>query len=400
MNTLPYHQVKELIETEIGKYIGKSEEIEASKIKIERKGDETSIKFNVSKDADLYKIVNKILNRIGNMEASPSQEDTFLRYDNGLIYIRSSFGNSLSFSKKGDLTSQEIDTILETYKIGNSIKEKTSPKQRLAELGVSVYDSNKGFKWDYIAGYDNVKKEIKDTVILPLKHPEVYEKIARGTRKEYESIKPKAVLFEGPPGTGKTTSARIIAGESNIPMVYVPVESIMTKWYGESEKNLSKIFDTCHDLGDSIIFLDEIDSLAASREKDMHEATRRILSVLLRKIDGFELDNKTILIGATNRKQDLDSALISRFDVSVSFPLPNLEERASIFGNYAKHLDKTNLEILARESDKMSGRNIKDVCEDSERKWVSKLMRGEESAELPLLEEYLTSLKTRKKNGI
>ena len=270
----------------------------------------------------------------------------------------------------------------------------------MLELGVTIYDSNDGFNWDYIAGYGDVKQEIRDTVLLPLQHPQIYESITKGTRKKYETIRPKAVLFEGPPGTGKTTSARIIAGESESPMVYVPVESIMTKWYGESERNLAGVFDACSDLGNSLIFLDEIDSLATSREGNLYEATRRVLSVLLRKIDGFEPNDKTILIGATNRKQDLDPALISRFDVSIHFHLPNLEERVGIFRNYAKQFSDADLKNLAQESEGSSGRNIKDICEHSERRWASKLLRKDESAELPPLEEYLSSLKTRRKNGI
>ncbi|CAN0138878.1 unnamed protein product, partial [Hapterophycus canaliculatus] len=111
-------------------------------------------------------------------------------------------------------------------------------------------------EWDSLAGYADVKQEIEDTLILPLRHPEVYDIIARKTRSRFESNRPRAVLFEGPPGTGKTMSARIIAGRSDRPMVHVPVENIMSKWYGESEKKLSAIFDACDEMGGAIIFID------------------------------------------------------------------------------------------------------------------------------------------------
>lgn len=401
MSAVPYHQAKELIETEVNEYIKQFDGVELPRIKIERKGKDTSIDFGIGKDADLYKVVNVLVQTIGEMEIGESVMGNLrLKYDDAYIYVYTTLGNSVRFTKEGDLSSQEINAVLQAYIIGNSVKERRSPRQRLLELGVTIYDSNDGFSWDYIAGYEDVKQEIRDTVLLPLQNTEVYERIAKGTRKKYETVRPKAVLFEGPPGTGKTTSARIIAGESNSPMVYVPVESIMTKWYGESERNLAGVFDACSDLGNALIFLDEIDSLATSRERDLYEATRRVLSVLLRKIDGFEPNDKTILIGATNRKQDLDPALISRFDVSIYFHLPNLEERVGIFRNYAMQLSNTDLERLAQESDGISGRNIKDVCEYSERRWASKLLREHESEGLPPLEEYLASLKTRRENRI
>ena len=183
-------------------------------------------------------------------------------------------------------------------------------------------------------------------------------------------------------------------------MIYVPIESIMTKWYGESERNLAAIFDASQKIDNSILFLDEIDSLAGSREKNMYEATRRVLSVLLRKIDGFDIKRSSLIIGATNRKQDLDPALLSRFDASIYFPLPNKHERKDIFSNYAIHLDDVALDALADGSEGVSGRNIKDICEQSERSWASKMIRHEEHEELPRLEDYLIALEKRKEKKI
>ncbi len=134
---------------------------------------------------------------------------------------------------------------------------------------------------------------------------------------------------------GKTTVARIIAGDAGIPLIYVPIESIMSKWYGQSSQNLAGSFEASEDLGGAIIFLDEIDSLAGSRDQNMFEATRRVRSVLLRKLDGIDAAENCITIGATNRRGDLDHALIRRFDQTIMFPYPNAAERAAIFSNYA-----------------------------------------------------------------
>lgn len=103
----------------------------------------------------------------------------------------------------------------------------------------------------------------------------------------------------------------------------------MSKWYGEAETRMSLIFEAAQAMGSCIIFIDEIDSLATSRESGLHEATRRILSTLLRKIDGFESSSgNVLLICATNRKKDLDPALVSRTDVSIRFELPDAATRA------------------------------------------------------------------------
>jgi SpoVK/Ycf46/Vps4 family AAA+-type ATPase len=108
----------------------------------------------------------------------------------------------------------------------------------------------------------------------------------------------------------------------------MPLEAIMSKYYGESESKLAEIFEAAQAMGSVIVFIDEVDSLATSRETGLHEATRRILSTLLRKIDGFESEGEVLVICATNRKCDLDPALISRLDLSIKFDLPNSETRA------------------------------------------------------------------------
>lgn len=190
--------------------------------------------------------------------------------------------------------------------------------------------------WDCLAGYEKVKRNIEDTVLLALTHGDVYDKITAATRMKNETNRPKCVLFEGPPGCGKTTSAKIISQQVNIPLIYMPLEAIMSKFYGESESRLAEIFEAAQSLGSVILFIDEIDSLATSRETGIHEATRRILSTLLRKIDSFESEGDVLVICATNRKKDLDPALISRTDMSIRFELPDAPTRAQIFQRYAK----------------------------------------------------------------
>lgn len=137
----------------------------------------------------------------------------------------------------------------------------------------------------------------------------------------------------------------------------------------------------------------------------MHEVSRRVLSVLLQRIEGFveNSDSRTIVIGATNRKQDLDSALLSRFDLSITFPPPSEIERKAIFKIYASHLRDDDLEILASSSSDLTGRDIRDVCTHAEREHASKLILSHEKLNdpskievtAPNLDAYLSALTRR-----
>jgi len=175
----------------------------------------------------------------------------------------------------------------------------------------------------------------------------------------------------------------------------MPLEAIMSKYYGESESRLAEIFEAAAAMGSVILFIDEIDSLATSREAGLHEATRRILSTLLRKIDSFESDGEVLVICATNRKKDLDPALVSRLDLSIRFDLPDAPTRAGIFQRYAKQLSEADLKNLGGMATKLSGRDICDICKDAERKWASKYIRKEVTTVEPSIDVYIEATKNR-----
>ncbi|KAK4439391.1 Cell division cycle protein 48AF [Sesamum alatum] len=330
----------------------------------------------------------------------------------------------IEFMKQGSYTFEELDALasilqlagqprsLELRPRGDAARVPTIDKTiaSLEGMGVKIYGLRQpnleqpkaDISWDNIAGYDNQKREIEDIILLALKSPEVYDDIARGTRCKFETNRPRAVLFEGPPGTGKTSCARVIANEAGVPLLYVPLEIIMSKYYGESERLLGKVFSLANEIPDgAIIFLDEVDSVATARDSETHEATRRLLSVLLRQIDGFEQEKKVVVIAATNRKQDLDPAMLSRFDSMITFGLPDQQTREAIVAQYAKHLTKSEVAELASATEEMSGRDIRDVCQQAERHWASKIIRGqaqrtEDQSSLPPLHEYTESALKRR----
>ncbi|KAG6641799.1 probable 26S proteasome regulatory subunit 10B isoform X2 [Carya illinoinensis] len=337
----------------------------------------------------------------------------------------------IEFIKQGSLTPTELDAFVSVLELaGRKLAQKKTLERRPGEgtawvpsaknsvvdhksLGMRIYgldephgySPNKEISWDNIAGYDQQKREIENTILLALQSPKVYDDIARGTRRKFESNKPRAVLFEGPPGTGKTSCAHIIANHAGVPLLYVPLEFFLSKYRGESGHLLGRMFSLANEFRNgAIIFLDEIDSFAVARDSELYEATRKILSVLLRQIDGFEQDKKLVVIAATNRKQDLDPALISRFDSIITFGLPGHQNRQEIAAQYAKHLTKLELEEFATVTEAMSGRDIRDVCQQAERSWASKIIRGlvrkdgEGGGCLPPLREYIESAMTRRKS--
>ena len=343
-------------------------------------------------------------------------QDTHGEFSVTLVGPNSSHFFQIDYSGERDL-SEDLDRLSQIYQKANKPrddlnlsqkarpaspsrqrrKSSKDPLQTLSELGVKVYlpESQADLEWNYLAGYEEAKLEIENTILLALEHPEIYDKITEATRYKPEPNRPRAVLFEGPPGTGKTTSAKIIAQQVKIPMVYVPLEAIISKWYGEAEKNLGQVFDCCKEIGKCIIFIDEIDSLAQSREKYMHEATRRMLSVFLRYLDGFDSSESVLVICATNRRSDLDPALQSRFSKVITFPIPDAPSRVAIFRRYARHLTDSQLEILGQGSDGLAGRDIKSICEDAERWWAARMLRGEVSDPHVDFDLYKEALRSR-----
>lgn len=416
-----YDSMKQQIERETSEYLAKNPDIAASKPELSYKQGKVSIEFKV---AALSKVnIFNTMEALGDyyeefsfpnfnycsafgrymLVAEPKKSLFDKKQDNikitfkidEILVDKTRSRSTISFEKDKEFTQEDVNAFLEIWKsyTKSEVQGEDGIKEKLKELGALVYDTNKDLSWECIAGYERVKQEVKDTIILPIQNPEIYKGIGDLTRTKFSSNIPRAVLFEGPPGTGKTTMARIIASESNTSLIYIPIESIMTKWYGESENRLSKIFDYSGGFEKSFIFLDEIDSLAGSRDKEMHEATRRILSVLLRKMQGFVSIENVLTIGATNRSKDLDRALLSRFNRIITFPLPNPSEREAVFHYYAKHLDMKSLKKLSEITEGRSGRDVEDICSDAERMWASKIISNKSEITPPITETYFEAVK-------
>ena len=211
-----------------------------------------------------------------------------------------------------------------------------------------------------IGNYENVKAELKEAILDPIEQ--------RGISMAY-NIKPvKGILFFGPPGTGKTMMMRALANEIHGAFYYVKTSELISKFPGDTEKMITNIFSIARKHQPCIIFFDEIDAIAMSRDDSNMDPTHRgALSMLLSEIDGFNKLDKIIVVGATNIPNVLDKAIMrpGRFDKSIYLPLPNLDGRKKILKIYLEKLpiDK-NIDInqIAIKSERFSGADIKALC--------------------------------------
>ncbi len=229
-----------------------------------------------------------------------------------------------------------------------------------------VYDEEKPLtRFADVAGYEGAKAEVSEVVDF-LKHPERYEKAG--------AVGPKGVLLAGPPGTGKTLLARAVAGEAGVPFLALSGSSFVELFVGVGASRVRDLFADARKRAPSIIFIDEIDAIGGRRggaggfgSNDEREQT---LNQMLAEMDGFEPDTGVVVIGATNRPETLDPALLrpGRFDRTVDIPLPNLSERWAILEVHAasKHLDPdVDLGVIARGTPGFSGADLANLVNEA-----------------------------------
>ena len=199
------------------------------------------------------------------------------------------------------------------------------PQTRVEITSKSEEESqSQGINYEDVGGLKSQLEKVRELIELPLKHPEIF------TRLGIEA--PKGILLYGPPGTGKTLLARAIANETEATFYSISAPEIVNKYYGESEKKLRELFDKAQKDSPAVIFIDEIDAIAAKREEVQGEAEKRIVAQLLTLMDGLNKSNKVIVIAATNRPQALDEALRrpGRFDRELEIGVPKEDDRLEI----------------------------------------------------------------------
>ncbi|MBW3017141.1 CDC48 family AAA ATPase, partial [Candidatus Woesearchaeota archaeon] len=235
---------------------------------------------------------------------------------------------------------------------------KTVRPSAMREVVVKVPDVT----WDDIGGMLKVKQELKEAVEWPLKHPHVFTRM--GVKP------PKAILLYGAPGTGKTLLAKAVAHETEANFILVNGPELLSKWVGESEKGVRKIFHKARQVAPSIIFFDEIDALAPRRGMGSdNQVTERVVNQILTEMDGLQELTDVVIIGATNRPDIVDPALLrpGRFDRIILAEVPDEKTRAKIFEVHTKGMPLENVDLkeLAKKTDGYVGADIEAICRES-----------------------------------
>lgn len=234
---------------------------------------------------------------------------------------------------------------------------------KLANLILNeIRDSGSEVRFDDIAGQDLAKQALQEIVILPALRPELFTGLRAPAR---------GLLLFGPPGNGKTMLAKAVAMESNATFFNISAASLTSKYVGEGEKLVRALFAVARELQPSIIFIDEIDSLLCERREGEHDASRRLKTEFLIEFDGVQSggDDRVLVMGATNRPQELDEAVLRRFAKRIYVALPTEETRLKLLKNLlSKHrntLSQKELSQLARMTEDYSGSDLTSLAKDA-----------------------------------
>ena len=215
--------------------------------------------------------------------------------------------------------------------------------------------------WDDVGGLEQAQDKVKESVEWPLSNPEKF------TRMGIEP--PAGVLLYGPPGTGKTLLARALAGESGVNFVHVNGPELLDRYVGESEESVREVFDLARQTAPSIVFIDEIDAIAGKRG-ETHEVTERVVSQLLTELDGVVDNPSVVVVGATNRKETLDGALLrpGRLEEHVEVPLPDEDGRRKVLEVHTRGkplADDVDIDDLVEQTAGYSGAELEAVVREA-----------------------------------
>ncbi|KAA0006591.1 MAG: CDC48 family AAA ATPase [Thermoplasmata archaeon] len=283
-------------------------------------------------------------------------EGYLLQLLNGHVVTKGDIIELNIMGRKLNLVVTSFSPASEAVIIGDSTEIKISEKPAKEETKIPRVT------YEDIGGLENEIKMVREMIELPLKHPELFERLGIEA--------PKGVLLHGPPGTGKTLLAKAVANETNANFYSLSGPEIMSKYYGESEENLRNVFKEAQENAPSIIFIDEIDSIAPKREEVHGEVERRIVAQLLALMDGLEERGKVVVIGATNRINAIDPALRrpGRFDREIEIGIPDKKGRKEILEIHTRGMPlakDVDLDKIAEMTHGYSGADLAALCKEA-----------------------------------
>jgi len=258
------------------------------------------------------------------------------------------------------------------------LEEKTIPTEVLDTLSVTREDFQEAIKrvqpsamrevmvqapnvgWDDVGGLDEARERLREGIELPLKDPDAFRRLG---------IRPaKGFLLYGPPGTGKTLLAKAVAREAQANFIATKSSDLLSKWYGESEQQIARLFSRARQVAPCVIFIDELDSLVPARGGGLGEpaVTERVVNTILAEMDGLEELQSVVVIGATNRPNLIDPALLrpGRLDELIYVSVPDEAGRRRILGIHTGKMplaDDVDLDFLARRTERFSGADLEDL---------------------------------------
>src|SRR5690349_61608 len=241
----------------------------------------------------------------------------------------------------------------------------------IANIEDALSDKSTQVTYEDIGGLKEEIQKVREMIELPLRHPEIFEKLGIEA--------PKGVLLYGPPGTGKTLLAKAVANESNAHFISISGPEIMSKFYGESEARLREIFKEAKEKAPSIMFVDEIDSIAPKREEVSGEVERRVVSQLLSLMDGLEARGKVIVMAATNRPNAIDPALRrpGRFDREIEIKVPDKRGRLEILQIHTRNMPldtDVDQDRVAAVTHGFVGADLEYLCKEAAMKCLRRLL--------------------------
>ncbi|HEV8407949.1 MAG TPA: AAA family ATPase, partial [Sphingomicrobium sp.] len=290
-----------------------------------------------------------------------------------------------------------------------NLSEEVIPTEILDKLSVETRDFDNALKrvqpsamrevmveapqvrWDDIGGLDKARDLLKEGVELPLKHPEAFRRLG---------IRPaKGFLLYGPPGTGKTLLAKAAARESEANFIATKSSDLLSKWYGESEQQIARLFSRARQVAPTIIFIDELDSLVPMRGGGLGEpqVTERVVNTILSEMDGLEELQNVVVIGATNRPTLIDPALLrpGRFDELIYVGTPDTVGRRRILAIHTRHMplaDDVDLEKVAQRTERFTGADLEDLVR---RAGLTALRRGLDAGKVTMADFEVALGETR-----